>query len=121
MEGEQKKALKQTHIVMPHYFNMKTPTKKQKLEWIKAARLCAHARALEGSPAFTCLAFANTSGSQALSWYVGTTVFTMGAGFRAYHELYSTDFDIAGEGAERNAARLLYLAMMETLVKANEV
>ena len=91
-------------------------TKKLKLNWIRNTRTYVHARVLKNYPSFTCLAFLKTSGGQALSWYVSATNFAMGAGIKAYRELYSGDFD--GEGLYgRNPNRLMWLAMLETLVK----
>lgn len=91
-------------------------SKTQKLEWIRAARISTHERASLGRPAFTCWAFGDVGGDKAVSWYSNLTLSIMGVLGERYDGCLH-GFDFGSNNAERNAARLMWLAMLETLVK----
>jgi hypothetical protein len=86
---------------------MKAPTKKQKLEWIRRARVDSERRYV-----LTCVAINRAGGVDAVDWYRETSIMCMGIKDRT--SLWIFDF-------ENFWHRKMWLAMMETLVKANEV
>ena len=96
---------------------MKTPTKKQKLEWIKNARIRHCEVASRGETACTCLAFKY----EGRAWYVETTETAKADGLHLTHMDFMCEGEFYASCAPRNNARMMWLAMLETLVEAGEI
>lgn len=99
---------------------MKTPTKKQKLEWIRKAQIEAHRGISDFGNAYTCVCFLVSSSDAAMFWYEQVTLRVSGS---PYSALSGANFDVYTFDTieARNNARLLWLAMLETLVEAGEI
>ena len=101
-----------------------TPTKKQKLDWIEKARTkVAELSAYAAMPAFTCSSFYLAGGLDAEMWYIQATTIAMDdPSIRSL-----SPYDFGGHPylqeiscTERNNARQMWLAMLQTLVEAGE-
>ena len=95
-----------------------THTKKQKLDWVEKARTkVAELADRYASPAFTCSAFWLAGSLDAERWYIKSTALAMNR--ENLKTLCPYDF---GEISctERNIARQMWLAMLQTLVEAGE-
>lgn len=95
-----------------------TYTKKQKLDWIEKARTkVAELSDQYAMPAFTCSSFYLAGGLDAERWYIEATAIAMDD--PSIRSLWPYDF---GEISctERNVARQMWLAMLQTFVEAGE-
>ena len=100
---------------------MKTPTKKQKIEWIRKARILAHRVKKKTHPIHTCYTFKEAGGIAAKEWYNRASIEALNGDRLLTYWHFMCEDESYFDFLSRNNARLLWLAMLETLVEAGEI
>ena len=96
------------------------PTKKQKLEWIRKARILAHKVNKKTRPIHTCYKFKEAGDAEAKKWYSNVSIKALnGQGYLMYTH-FMFEYESYTDLLPRNNAGLLWLAMLETLVLDNQ-
>lgn len=112
----------------------KSIPKKVKLAWVRQALIRAIELVEAGQSLHTCLVFSNIDYHKRIPtayrsepWYIQTTndFREQPSSFRFHHSLFGSDFDDAEADnpsqSRRDQARLMWLAMLYTLIQDNVI